>query len=157
MLDWMILPLKRYADFSGRSRRMEYWSFILFNAIIYTVLIGLMFAGGFPMMAAMSDPSMASDPTFSEGPGALFWVGAGLLGIYALAVFIPMLAVVVRRLHDRDMSGWWYLGVIVASMIPFVGFIAGIAFLVLMVLPGTPGPNRFGPDPKDPAGAEVFA
>jgi len=63
----------------------------------------------------------------------------------------------VRRLHDRDMSGWWYLGVAVASIIPIVGFIASIAFLVLMVLPGTPGPNRFGPDPKDPTGAEVFA
>jgi uncharacterized membrane protein YhaH (DUF805 family) len=158
MLEWMILPFKRYADFSGRSRRMEFWSFVLLNAIVYTILIGLMIAGGFPMMAAMSDPAM-SDPSaiMAEGPGALFYIGAGLLVIYGLAIFIPNIAVVVRRLHDRDMSGWWYLGVIVASMIPLVGFVAGIAFLVLMLLPGTPGPNRFGPDPKDPANAEVFA
>ena len=75
-----------------------------------------------------------------------------------MAVFlVPSIAVVVRRLHDRDMSGWWYLGIIVASMIPIVGTLASIALLVLMVLPGTPGPNRFGPDPKDPANAAVFA
>jgi uncharacterized membrane protein YhaH (DUF805 family) len=76
---------------------------------------------------------------------------------FGLAVLVPSIAVVVRRLHDRDLSGWWYLGAIVAGMIPFVGFIASIALLVLMFLPGTPGPNRFGPDPKDPSNANVFA
>jgi uncharacterized membrane protein YhaH (DUF805 family) len=136
---------------------MEYWSFVLFNAVIYIVLIGLMFAGGWSAMMAASDPNFGADPSTMQGPGPLFYVGAGLLGIYALGVFIPMLAVVVRRLHDRDMSGWWYLGFIIASMIPFVGFIASIAFLVIMVLPGTPGPNRFGPDPKDPSNVQVFA
>lgn len=157
MLQWMLLPFKRYAEFSGRSRRMEYWSFILLNVIVYIVLGGIMVAGGFNL-ATMTNPAAMSDPAVvSEAPGAVFYLGAGLLGLYALAILVPSIAVVVRRLHDRDMSGWWYLGVIVASMIPFVGFIAGIAFLVLMFLPGTPGPNRFGPDPKDPASAEVFA
>lgn len=151
MLQWMILPFKRYAEFSGRSRRMEYWSFMLLNVIVYIVLGGIMIAGGFPL-ASLSNPMVQP-----EASGAIFYVGAGLLGIYMLAILIPSIAVVVRRLHDRDMSGWWYLGVIVASMIPFIGFVAGIAFLVLMLLPGTPGPNRFGPDPKDPASAEVFA
>ena len=80
-----------------------------------------------------------------------------MLGIYALAAFIPNLAVIVRRLHDRDMSGWWLLGYFVAAMIPFVNIIAGIAMLVLMCLPGTVGPNKYGPDPKDPSSAEVFA
>ena len=68
-----------------------------------------------------------------------------------------MIAVVVRRLHDRDMSGWWYLGAIVAGMIPIVGILASLAIFVLMLLPGTAGPNRFGPDPKDPSSAQVFA
>jgi uncharacterized membrane protein YhaH (DUF805 family) len=54
------------------------------------------------------------------------------------------------------MSGWWYLGFIVVSLIPLVGFIASIAFIVIMFLPGTEGPNRFGPDPKDPYNEEVF-
>jgi uncharacterized membrane protein YhaH (DUF805 family) len=72
-------------------------------------------------------------------------------------MFIPNIAVTVRRLHDRDMSGWWYLGYIVASFIPFLNIIALIAFLVVMVLPGTPGPNRYGEDPKGQGMDEVFA
>ena len=75
----------------------------------------------------------------------------------ALAAFIPSIAVTVRRLHDRNMSGWWYPGFIVASLIPVVGIIAAIAFLVIMFLDGTPGTNRFGPDPKGRANSDVFA
>lgn len=151
MLEWMIMPLKRYFDFSGRSRRKEYWSFALLLFIIYLVPLALMLAGGFPLMS-MNDPE-----AMPAAPGPLFLVGAGLMGLVALAIIIPTIAVTVRRLHDRDLSGWWYLGVIAASMIPFVGFLASIAFLVLMFLPGTPGPNRFGPDPKDPANLQAFA
>jgi len=80
-----------------------------------------------------------------------------LYSIYALAAFIPSIAVTVRRLHDRNMSGWWYPGFIVASLIPVVGIIAAIAFLVIMFLDGTPGTNRFGPDPKGRANSDVFA
>ena len=152
MLEWMIMPLKRYAEFSGRSRRKEYWSFVLLNIIIYIVLGAIMMAGGFSMA------QMAAPPTGGEMPGfgPVFYVGAGLLGLWALAIFIPNIAVMIRRLHDRDLSGWWLLGYIVASMIPFVNFIAGIAMLVVLLLPGTVGPNRFGNDPKDPSSAEVF-
>lgn len=74
-----------------------------------------------------------------------------------LAIIVPSIAVSIRRLHDRDMSGWWYLGLTLAGLIPIIGFLASIALLVLMALPGTPGPNRFGPDPKDPSQAAVFA
>ncbi len=153
MLDWAILPFKRYFDFSGRSRRMEYWSFVVLVLLVYIVLVGIMMAGGLSLAALSGDPAAAAE--LEMGP--VFYLGAGLLALFGLAVIIPSIAVVVRRFHDRDMSGWWYLGFIVASMIPFVGFIASIALLVLMFLPGTPGPNRFGPDPKDPGSAEVFA
>lgn len=153
MIGWMILPLKRYAEFSGRSRRMEYWAFTLMNVVVAFVLIAMMFGAGASMGAfnqlESADPSAVI---------ALFMGGFGLVfGLWWLAILIPSIAVVVRRLHDRDMSGWWYLGMVVASLIPFVGFIASIAFLVILLLPGTPGPNRFGPDPKDPTGAEIFA
>ena len=151
-MDWMLLPLRRYADFSGRSRRMEYWMFQLLNAIVVVVLLLLIF-GGMPLDALSNPEALAADTQ----PGAVFWIGAVLAGLWALGTVIPGIAVVIRRLHDRDMSGWWYLGIIVASAIPFVNFIASIAFLVLMVLPGTKGPNRFGPDPLDPSQAEVFA
>jgi uncharacterized membrane protein YhaH (DUF805 family) len=150
-MEWVFLPLKRYADFSGRSRRLEFWMFSLLNVIVYAVLMTLIFAGGMSL-AAFSDPA-----AMQAGLGPIFWLGMGLLAIWALAIIIPSIAVTVRRLHDRDMSGWWYLGVIVGSMIPFVGILVSLGFLVLMFLPGTPGPNRFGPDPKDPASADVFA
>lgn len=153
MIEWMILPFKRYAQFTGRSRRMEYWSFVLLNVVVIGVLFLLLFGtgAGFGFFN-----SVENDP--ADAIGAMFFGGFGIvILLYWFAVLVPWIAVTVRRLHDRDMSGWWYLGFIVASMIPFVGWIASIALLVILVLPGTPGSNRFGPDPKDPAGVEVFS
>ena len=149
----MFMPFRRYAEFSGRSRRMEFWSYNLFNLIVYAILFAVLFGtmGGLGVFS----------PTQGANPSAILsglFGGFGLvIGLYVLATFIPTLAVTVRRLHDRDMSGWWYLGFMVLSLIPLVGFIVSIAFLVIMFLPGTPGPNRFGADPKDPLSAEVFA
>ncbi len=60
-----------------------------------------------------------------------------VLGLFGLAVIVPSIAVTVRRLHDTDRSGWWYF----IQLVPAIG---GIWFFVLMVLGGTPGPNRFG-------------
>jgi uncharacterized membrane protein YhaH (DUF805 family) len=151
-MEWMLLPFRRYAEFRGRSRRREYWMFALLNAIIACVLMVVVLAAGLPL-GAMSDPGEAA--TFVSG-GLMMLVGLLFL-VWWVAVLIPSIAVAVRRLHDRDMSGWWYLGLVVASLIPVVGFLASIALLVLLALPGTPGPNRFGPDPKDPSQAEVFA
>jgi uncharacterized membrane protein YhaH (DUF805 family) len=68
--------------------------------------------------------------------------------LWFLAIIVPGIAVGVRRLHDRNMSGWWYLGFIVLSLVPVIGFIASIAMIVIFLLPGTPGPNKYGPDPK---------
>lgn len=152
-MDWMILPFKRYAEFSGRSRRMEYWMFALLNVIVVTVLMFVIFgAGG---AAGLMAPGASGE--LGAGFGAMFG-GVGLLMLlYAAIVLVPSIAVTVRRLHDRDMSGWWYLGAIIGGMIPVVGFLVSIAFLVLMALPGTPGPNRFGPDPKGVGEAETFA
>ena len=148
LMEWMILPLKRYAEFTGRSRRKEFWMFFLLNMIVYFGIILLMgLVGGFS----------AIDTAAGGGFMALLGGFGLLLLLWALIVFIPSIAVSVRRLHDRDMSGWWYLGFIVASFIPVVGFVAAIAFLVVMALPGTQGPNRYGPDPKKVSDPEVFA
>jgi uncharacterized membrane protein YhaH (DUF805 family) len=153
MLDWMILPLKRYADFRGRSRRKEFWAFVLLNVIVYAALIAIMFGTGF------SAASLAgADPTNPFAIYGSLFSGTGiLLLIWGLAVLIPNIAVSVRRLHDRDLSGWWYLAFFIANFIPYINGLSSIAFLVVMCLDGTRGPNRFGPDPKDPASAEVFA
>lgn len=159
-MEWMILPFKRYVDFQGRSRRMEFWMFQLLNLIVALVLAGPFFFSFISAsIATAGDPSAEAammEDMFGNGLG-LSAVGLGLYALYALVAFLPSIAVTVRRFHDRNMSGWWYLGLTLAGIIPIVGFIGSIALFVFMVLPGTPGPNRFGPDPKDPYAEDVFA
>ena len=123
-MSWYLEALKKYAVFSGRSRRMEYWYFVLFNIIVAVVL-------------ALIDTLLG---TFNVVQGV------GLLsGIYGLAVLIPTLAVTVRRLHDIDRTGWW----IFINLIPLIGT---IVLLVFELTPGTPGSNSYGPDPKQATG-----
>jgi uncharacterized membrane protein YhaH (DUF805 family) len=123
-VSWYLEALKKYAVFSGRSRRMEYWYCVLFNIIVGVVLALIdMLIGTF---SAMSNIGLLS-------------------GIYSLAVLIPTLAVMVRRLHDIDRTGWWIL----INLIPLVGT---IVLLVFALTPGTPGSNRYGPDPKQATG-----
>lgn len=137
-MEWMILPLKRYADFQGRSRRMEYWMFTLgFTILILLLMILFVFfgsaGGGFQDQARSPDDPLGGLPT-------AFLV---FIGLFYLAIFIPSLAVQVRRFHDQDKSGW----LILLGFIPYIG---GLILLVFMCLEGTRGPNRYGPDPKRP-------
>ena len=119
-MNWYLEVLKKYAVFSGRARRKEYWYFCLFNVIIGIVLGVIDYATG-------SHSNQAS---------------MGLLGgIYSLAVLIPGIAVTVRRLHDTDHSGWWLL----IGLLPLVG---AIVLFVFMLSDSTPGENRFGANPK---------
>lgn len=122
-MHWYLDVLKKYADFSGRARRMEYWMFNLINSIIMIVLLILVFA--------LSDRNQLS--TIS----CIFLI---IMGLYCLGIIIPSLAVTVRRLHDSDRSGFW----IFINFVPYVG---GLALIVLMCLNGTAGSNRFGEDP----------
>ncbi|MGB6873617.1 MAG: DUF805 domain-containing protein [Dehalococcoidia bacterium] len=121
-MNWYIKVLKKYAVFSGRARRKEYWMFFLFNFI-------------FSLVASLID----------LGIGLLTFAvfGLGLLSIlYALAVFVPGLAVAVRRLHDVGKSGWYLLII----LIPIAG---PIWFLVLTCTDSQPGDNKYGPNPKE--------
>ena len=119
-MSWYLQALKKYAVFSGRSRRMEYWYFVLFNIIVSIVL------GAIDALLG----------TLGSG------MGVGLLsGIYGLAILIPSLAVTVRRLHDIDRSGWWIL----IGLVPLIG---AIVLLVFALLDSTPGSNQYGPNPK---------
>lgn len=119
-MNWYLEVLKKYAVFSGRARRKEYWYYALFNAIISIVLVAVDFMTGL----------------FS------FDANAGLFsGVYGLAVLIPSIAVGLRRLHDTNRSGWWLL-------IAFIPLIGGIVLLVFMVQDSDQGDNRFGPNPK---------
>ena len=128
-MHYMILPLKRYLDFSGRSRRKEYWMFFLF------VMIGLVAMMLLDTFLGLGGTATSSG-TFGDGGAS---VGVNLTGglltlLFALLMFVPGLAVAVRRAHDQDKSGWFIL-------IPVYN-------LIMMFIEGTRGPNRFGPDPK---------
>ncbi len=159
---WMILPFRRYAEFSGRSRRKEFWSFQLFNVII-TLLIFVPATLLAPSTRSSQvqngnagfSASASFQTDFSSNPVSTALVS--LYGVYLLAALVPGIALTVRRFHDQNKSGWWYLALAVPSIIPFLGVIPAIALLVFMFIPGTDGGNRFGPDPKDPFGEEVFA
>ncbi|MCW1381534.1 DUF805 domain-containing protein [Novosphingobium sp. KCTC 2891] len=151
-MEWMLMPLRRYADFKGRSRRKEFWLWVLLNMIVMTVFVGLFFAtGGYQtVIDAGKNGAFAVYGAMFSGFGLLF-------AVWGLVTLVPNIAVTVRRLHDRDLSGWWYLAVVLLAMIPYIGGLVNIGFLVLMCLEGTHGPNRFGPDPRETGGAMVFA
>jgi uncharacterized membrane protein YhaH (DUF805 family) len=114
-MNWYLKVLRQYADFNGRARRTEFWMFVLFNII-------------FSIAANVLDYLFGTYGVFS--------------GIYALAMFIPGLAVSVRRLHDVNKSGWMLL----VGLIPVIGL---IWLLILWVTEGTPGENQYGPNPKE--------
>jgi len=116
-MNWYLTVLKKYAVFSGRARRKEYWYFNLFNFLI---------AFGLGVIDWLLGLVVTSDS------------GIGLLGgLYSLAVLIPGIAVTVRRLHDTGRSGWWLL----ISFIPIIGF---IVLLVFMLSESQPGKNQYG-------------
>ncbi len=118
-MNWYLEVLKKYAVFSGRARRKEYWMFALFNLIICIVLGVIEAIAG---IAPESDQSV-------------------LAGIYSLAVLIPGIAVSVRRLHDTNHSGPWLL----IALVPLIG---PIILLVFMVQDSQQGDNQYGPNPK---------
>jgi uncharacterized membrane protein YhaH (DUF805 family) len=138
-MEWMVLPYRRYFDFEGRSTRREYWLFQLF---FFLVLFGPA-----TLAAAMG---LISETGSDRAGSTIFEVLFGLLLIvFFLGSLIPLWAVTVRRLHDQDRSGAFAL----LQIIPF----GDLILLVMMFRSGTPGPNRYGPDPRDISSASVFA
>lgn len=112
-MQWYLNVVKNYVGFQGRARRKEYWMFVLFNIIFALALFILGYV-----------------------TNLLF-----LYYLYVLAVFLPSLAVEIRRLHDTGRTGWWML----IALVPFAG---AIVLLIFFVLDSDPQENRFGPNPK---------
>jgi uncharacterized membrane protein YhaH (DUF805 family) len=156
---WIKEPFRRAFDYSGRSRRREYWCHLLVTFVALSVV-------GY--VEEMLGLGSAGTPG-SDGEG-------GILSSIVLITFAtPGLAVAVRRLHDSNRAGWWlllpaapFLVWIVALFGQFGSdalfkpvtvaiFLCPVILLVLMCLPGTKGPNRFGADPKSEDLAEIFA
>ena len=115
-MNWYMQALKRWNDFNGRSRRKEYWFFLLFNVIAAAVLSIIdMFTGTYNATT-----------------------GIGLLsGIYALVMLVPGIAVTIRRLHDTGRSGWWLL----LMLVPLIG---PLVLLYWYVQPSQEGASQFG-------------
>lgn len=114
-MKWYLEVLKKYAVFNGRARRKEYWMFVLFNVIVAFIL-------------GIIDGILGTTPI--------------IYGIYMLAVILPSISVVVRRLHDIGKSGWWFF-------IIFIPLIGGLWMLGLMCTEGKPGENEYGLNPKE--------
>jgi uncharacterized membrane protein YhaH (DUF805 family) len=178
-MEWMFMPLKRYADFSGRSRRMEFWMWQLFQLLVYVLVVVLAMALGGGALMMMGS---GGDPASLMAAGGAMMIVIMLYSLYCLAVLIPSIAVAVRRLHDTDRTGWWVLaplapyvvmivagamvaaspdsaaaagGIVLVSMVAVV--VLALVLLVFYFLEGTKGPNRYGPDPKAPDTGQVFS
>jgi len=127
-IEFMIMPLRRFAQFNGRSTRSEFWWFQV------AWLIGIFVLGFvFGMLAEDDNP--------------VSWIVWACIVLFILGMIVPGLAVTVRRLHDRNMSGLWLIPFLVVGIIPELNSLALVAFWIVMALPGTTGDNRFGPDP----------
>ena len=155
-MKWFIKGIRNYVNVSGRARRAEYWNFVLF-ATIFTVVFYLV------------DLLLFGADVLSGSKLSIFST------LFSLFIFLPNLAVSVRRLHDTDRSGkklmWYYIVVVawvvlailclvifMANIPDLLGVIMGLGFLGILVwaifflvwfcTPGTPGDNKYGPDPK---------
>jgi uncharacterized membrane protein YhaH (DUF805 family) len=115
-MHWYLHALRNYANFAGRARRSEYW---------YFVLVNIAFALGLNLL------DMLVRATLGTGPFVM---------LYGLVMFVPGIAVSIRRLHDIDRSGWWLL----LALVP----VLGLVLIWFMATDGNGGSNRYGHNPK---------
>ncbi len=120
MFNYYTTCFQKYADFQGRARRMEYWSFVLFNAILGLVA------------AILDNLTGLAIPAVGYGP---------IYGLFCLVTFIPGLSVFVRRMHDIGRSGWYFL-------IAFIPFVGAILIIIWLFTDSKPETNKWGPNPK---------
>ncbi|GAB2741740.1 DUF805 domain-containing protein [Sinomonas soli] len=122
---------KKYATFSGRAGRGEYWWWALASVVVWTVLNVII------SMSRLSAPTSANGYTYtSPTPGPLAVAGSILLVAWGLAVVVPTLALTVRRLHDVNLSGL----LVLLLLVPFLG---GLAVAIMTLLPSNPAGQRF--------------
>lgn len=130
----------KYATFAGRARRSEFWWFYLFTLLASLVATIIDRIIGWQTLST-STVSVNGEPveiTSYYNPG---WIQV----VVSLALILPMISVSVRRLHDRDASGWWW-------WLQLLNCLCGLGTIILLfafwIREGTQGPNKYGPDPK---------
>lgn len=123
-MNWYLEMLKKYAVFSGRTCRKEYWMFFLFNFTIYVVLLLI------------------------QKIELLSRISSVIAFVFTIAMIIPSIAASVRRLHDTDRSGWWFL----VTLVPMIGT---IILLIFMVPDSVTGQNQYGANPKEGSGNQA--
>ena len=121
-MKWFVMGMKNFLQFTGRSRRSEYWYFALVFVPILLLLAFIEISLGWR----------------GEGSGL-----GPLTGLFAVVMFLPNLALSIRRLHDTGRSGWWIL-------IGFVPILGVIALLYFYASEGDAETNAYGPNPKNP-------
>ena len=120
---FLVCVMNKYSDFTGRARRKEFWMYTLASFLFSLTFLSLSIIAS----------------TIAVSLGMLF---ALLYVVISLALICPTLALSVRRLHDTGKSGWWLL----TGLIPVVG---ALYLIYVFSQRGQPGPNPYGPDPKD--------
>ena len=120
-MNWYFEVFRRFADYSGRSRRKEFWYFILFNFIILFSLI-------------FSQDYLNTNDTMDK-------IINTISGIYFFILIIPLFGVIIRRLHDSGRSALFIL-------IYFIPFVGAISLIVVLCLDSENGPNKYGENPK---------
>ncbi|MCM1311800.1 MAG: DUF805 domain-containing protein [Bacteroides sp.] len=145
MMECVKLFFKNYVNFDGRSRRAECWKYCLFNLIVYIP---------FDICYGILIYTFVTNPRIMEHPEMLFGaIGVGGLVLifvymlYGLACFLPGIAIIVRRLHDIGLSGY-YAFLMLLSIIPFINWLVSIAMIVLMCIDSKPETNEYGPSVK---------
>lgn len=137
----MVQPLRRYANFTGRSGRREFWAYSLFLFLSYLVI----------WVVAVS--VIATDREYAGPAAGVATLGSG---VFFMANFVPGLALSTRRLHDLGWSGWLLVAAMGAMLI--LNFIAWIGYLVVMSLPSQKGRNAYGDPPDEPVSLkDVFS
>jgi len=132
----------KYAVFTGRASRSEFWWVYLAMTIVSTAVAVLMFIA-IGAVAASTDFAALDDPAVMETAGmGLFGIAAvfyAILAAFGLAILVPSIAVTVRRLHDAGFSGWWYL----------INFVPGgsLVVLVFTIMPSVAEGARFDDPP----------
>lgn len=135
-MEWYLKVVKNnYANFSGRARRAEFWYFFLIYVLIY-VALSLLAATLIYIASLFGSPSALVSVL-----SALGFIISILRSLFSLAMFIPSIAVGIRRLHDTGRSGWWLL----IGLVPLIGT---IVLIVFFAQDGSFDRNEYGPSPK---------